>query len=171
MYDEKKAFQTTYHKGDILAITIKPDDKMQGFGTPRRYQDFVAYYHTKFNRLFEDSKQFSFYFRLELSEPIGDVCTSPRLHLHGVIKLHTNLSVFKWLNDVMPDLLVHARLKIDRIRDNAYMDGWYEYIHKQFTFMPTNATLSNMDWKYFMGVEESGDLLERSSKIPLSTTD
>lgn len=153
MYNEK-TFPLTYQKGDLLAVTICPDDKMQGFNTPKRYQDFLAYYNTKFNRLFEDSKQFQFYFRLELSEPIGEVSgEGPRLHFHGCIKLCTNLSVFRWLNDVMPDLLIHSRLKIDHIKDQAYMDGWYQYCHKQFVVMPTNSTISNTDWKHLSVLE------------------
>lgn len=149
MYDEK-TFQNTYQKGDLLAVTICPDDKMQGFNTPTRYLDFKSYYCAKLNRLAEDGKLFQYNFRLELSEPIGEVNgEGPRLHLHGVIKLPTNLSVFKWLNDVMPDLLIHARLKIDHIKDEAYLAGWYKYCYKQLPIMPVMATINNQDWYHF----------------------
>lgn len=143
----EKTLQNSYNKGDLLSITIQPDDKLQGFHAPKRYQDFLGFYHTKLNRIFEDSKLFQFYFRLELSEPIGSVQPDhgPRLHLHGFVELLSNLSVFKWLCDIMPDLLVHARLEIHHVKTAAMAQGWHEYIHAQQSTMPVGAVVSNVD--------------------------
>lgn len=143
----EKTLQNSYNKGDLLSVTIQPDDKLQGFNTPKRYQDFLGFYHTKLNRILEDNKLFQFYFRLELSEPIGSVQPDhgPRLHLHGFVELLTNYAVFKWLCDVMPDLLTHARLEVHHIKSAEMAQGWHEYIHAQETYMPVGAMVSNVD--------------------------
>lgn len=141
MLDEKP--ELTYRKGQSLAVTIQPDDSMQGFNSPKRYQDFINYYSVKLDRLFAEKKNFTFYFRIELSEPIKSVTAPPRLHLHGVVNLLTNMSVFKWLCDVMPDLLLHARLEITHIDSLSKACGWNEYIHKQKEVMPVNAFIGD----------------------------
>lgn len=140
MLDEKT--ELTYRKGNLLSVTIQPDDKMQHFNDPKRYQQFMNYYETKLNRLFE-SQIFQFYFRIELSEPIGSVVSGPRYHLHGLLHLGTNLAVFKWLSDIMPDLLIHARLEIHHIDSQSKLDGWNEYIHKQKDVMPINSYIGD----------------------------
>lgn len=140
MYDEN-SHTCTYNIGDTLAVSINPDDKVQSFLSKDRVSNFYTYYKTKFDRM--ESKHFEHWFRIELSEPIGTVTSEgPRLHLHGVIKLKTRLGVYKWLLTVMPDLLQHARLQIDKLPDNR-VAGWLQYCLKQTNIVPDNFWLSN----------------------------
>lgn len=154
MLDKKT---TKYNPGDLLAVTIKPDDKIQGSFNVEppsaRMLSFNQYYHEKLARLMgpKDSHPFDYWFRLEISEPIGDdVYTNPRMHLHGVVRINSKYGVFKWLMDVIPDLLIHARLQIGHITD---LPGWLEYCTKQQEYIPkgmallSNCTHNPRDWK------------------------
>lgn len=147
MLDKKTPRMVKYNEGDTLSITIKPDDKLQGdfnkTGGIERLLDFYNYYNTKLNRLM-NPKHYTFWFRVELSEPIGeDVHNQPRFHLHGYIKLKTKHAVFIWLTEVMPDLLIHARLQINHLIDDEN-NSWIEYCKKQHLYIPRNqSTISN----------------------------
>lgn len=141
MYDEKSTHELTYKIGTVLAVSINPDDKVQQFLTKDRVSDFYTYYKSKFERM--DPKHFDHWFRIEISEPIGTVTSEgPRLHLHGVIKLKTRIGVYKWLIDIMPDLLQHARLQIDQCPPER-IPGWLKYCIKQAEIVPDNFWLSN----------------------------
>ena len=96
MYDENTlSTEIVYNPGDTLAVTIAPDDKIQQFLKVSRYSDFYEYYREKFTQF--THIHFDHWFRIELSEPIGEVQSEgPRLHLHGVIKLKTKLAVFNF---------------------------------------------------------------------------
>lgn len=137
MFDEK----IVYNVGDRLSVTIAPDDKVQQFLKVNRLSEFYDYYKAKFEKL--DSKNFNHWFRIELSEPIGEIQSEgPRLHLHGYVELKTRLGVFNWLLTIMPDLLQHARLEIHHL-DDTKLDGWINYCIKQAKIMPSNCWLSN----------------------------
>lgn len=145
MFDEN-THTCVYNDGDLLAVTIAPDDTMQQYRKPKRYNEFVTFYSTKLNRLFGESKLFDYWFRIEASEPIGQVQTDgPRLHLHGMVKLKKPLSVHKWLVDIMPDLLQHSRMEIRHIKDKECRDGWIAYCNKQRRFMPLTNDIGNID--------------------------
>lgn len=135
----------TYNAGDILSVTIAPEDKQQFFGKTNRVQLFHQLYHEQLTKLF-DTKFFDYWFRIELSEPINEVkFDGPRLHLHGVIKLKDKLSVFKWLSYVMHGLLKNAILKINHIDSKDKLEGWIGYCIKQIRYMPTGSFISNND--------------------------
>lgn len=145
MYDEK----IKYNDGDILAVTIKPDDYLQGEhlkqSASARIMEFYQFYSQKLSRLMQNKQQchYDYWFRIEISEPIGEnVCAVPRMHLHGIIRLNTRYSVMTWLLEVMPDLLVHARLQISHIQEPK--QAWIEYCRKQSRYIPKGcATISN----------------------------
>lgn len=142
MYDEINDSKTVYHQGDLLAVTIAPDDKVQGYLGKERYSNFVKYYSTKFERL-SDPKEYDYWFRIELSEPIGEVKSEgPRLHLHGLVRLKTKNAVFKWLYMIMPDLLQHAILNIKHCSEDR-VSGWLAYCNKQNEYIPKPGYLSN----------------------------
>lgn len=143
MYDEKTpSTQLTYNIGDILAITIAPDDKVQQFLSKTRVQDFHEYYSKKFEHF--KPQHFNHWFRIEISEPIGEISNQgPRLHLHGVIELKTKYSVFTFLLTIMPDLLQHARLEIHHLKDDKQHIGWIRYCKKQQDLLPVNFCLTN----------------------------
>lgn len=144
MFDEK-SHACVYNTGDVLAITIAPNDSVQHYRNAKRYQQFLTYYSQKLNRLFE-TKYFSYWFRVEASEPIGQVQTEgPRLHLHGLLHMKKNLSVFLWLTDIMPDILQHARMEIRHIKDESCGKGWIEYCMKQKKYMPSQNAMSSID--------------------------
>lgn len=128
----------TYNNGDVLAITIAPNDHLQHFYKQNRFSAFYNHYNEIFSRL--DSKLFSWNFNIELSEPIGEKIDTkgPRLHLHGTFILKKKLSVYKWLLDIMPILLKDSLLSIKHIKDGDQYVGWVNYCLKQSTYMPTN---------------------------------
>lgn len=134
-----------YNAGDVLSVTIAPEDKLQFFGKQDRVTTFKQLYHDKVTRLF-DTKYFDYWFRIELSEPINEVkFDGPRLHLHGVIKLKQKLSVYKWLTYIMNGLLSHAILKINHIKDKPMLEGWIKYCIKQIHYLPIDSYISNYE--------------------------
>lgn len=147
MLDKNHPRMVTYNEGDILAVTIKPDDKIQGdfikTNGIERLLDFYNYYNTKLTRLM-NPKHYTYWFRIEISEPVGkDVKNQPRFHLHGTIKLKTKHAVFIWLTEVMPDLLIHALLHINHLIEDENK-SWIEYCKKQHLYIPRNqSTISN----------------------------
>lgn len=152
--DSEEEFTCKYRDGVTYAVTIKPDDKLQFVNietASARIFEFYKFYTEKFKRIC-DPKHFTYNFRIEVSEPIGnDVCTNPRLHLHGTITLRTRYSVLSWLLTVMPDLLIHARLQIVELKGDG--KAWNTYMMKQARWIPKNiAQISS-------GVFETGDPL------------
>lgn len=134
----------TYNTGDVLAITIAPDDKIQQFNKVNRVQEFLDYFASKLSKLQAD--HFDHWFRIELSEPIGQIQSEgPRLHLHGIIVLKSKLSVYKWLLTIMPDLLQHSRLEIHHL-DNQKYPGWVTYCTKQIQYLPKHFFFSNIGY-------------------------
>lgn len=144
MFDEK-SHTCVYNKGDVLAITIAPDDQLQYFRNPKRYMQFIGVYSSKLQRLFEP-KYFAYWFRVEASEPIGQIQTEgPRLHLHGLLHMKKNISVSLWLLDIMPDILHHARIEVRHIRDISTGHGWIDYCKKQKSYMPSMNAMASID--------------------------
>lgn len=147
MYDEKSASDSSelkYREGDILAVSINPDDKLQCYLNKDRYNSFREYYSKKFDRL-DNPTMYDYWFRIELSEPIGTVTgEGPRLHLHGIVILKTKMAVFNWLYLVMPDLLQHARMEIHHCQPEG-IEGWIRYCNKQKDYIPKSGYLSNHD--------------------------
>lgn len=144
MFDEK-THTCVYNTGDVLAITIAPDDSLQYYRNGKRYQQFLTMYSNKLQRLF-DPKYYSYWFRIEASEPIGQVQTDgPRLHIHGILHMKKNISVNLWLIDIMPDILQHARMEIRHIKDEPTGKGWIEYCLKQKKYMPSANEMASID--------------------------
>lgn len=139
MYDEKSTI--TYRPGDKLSFTIAPDDKVQQFLKAQRVPEFYDYYKTKFDKL--DTKHYSYWFRIEVSEPIGEIKSEgPRLHLHGILHLKTRYAVFNFLIQFMPDILQHALIKVNHLTEET-TPGWINYCNKQSDIVPSNFWLSN----------------------------
>lgn len=137
-----------YNEGDILSITVAPDDHLQGDFIKQkpseRIMEFYQFYSQKMDRLMNvnDRSHFDYWFRVEISEPIGNqVLFPPRLHLHGIIRLNTRYSVLMFLLNVIPDLLIHSRLQINHIIDPT---TWIAYCRKQVRYIPKGcATITN----------------------------
>lgn len=143
MYLEKNP-SINYNIGDLLAVTIAPDDQHQFVNKPDRYQSYAEYMFAKCCRIFADTEQFDFWMKTEISEPIGQtIKTYPRLHNHGMVRLKTKKAVRTWLGIIMPDLLDHAILSIKTIKTQAQYDGWVKYCNKQNSIMGS-AAMSNL---------------------------
>lgn len=159
MLNEKT--QLTYNQGDILAVTIAPDDKIQQYHKANRVQEFLDYFASKFQQL--ESKNFNHWFRIELSEPIGEkISTMPRLHLHGIIHLKTKLSVYKWLLNVMPDLLQHSLLSIKHIKSQPQLHDWEDYCAAQILYLPQHFYFTNLGTPKSSNITFSEPSAERS---------
>lgn len=152
MLDENESGCCKYEMGHILSVTIAPDDHMQGDFIKQkpseRIMEFYQLYSQKMDRIMNvnDRSHFDYWFRVEISEPIGNqVLFPPRLHLHGIIRLNTRYSVLMFLLNVIPDLLIHSRLQINHL---AYHEGdikrWIEYCRKQTKYIPKGcSTITN----------------------------
>lgn len=143
-YDSEERDGVKYKDGHWYSLTIKPDDKFQCTSDITAYARILTFYQlysAKMERLFP-AKHFEYYFRIEISEPIGrDVCTPPRLHLHGKVFIKDRFGVLHWLLMAVPDLLIHARLQIGVLEDHT---KWDNYIHKQSRFIPKDySTITN----------------------------
>lgn len=191
MLDEKK--DLFYEKDKWYAITIAPDDRLQWFKDKKRYNHFYEYYRKLLIDLF-DAKHYEYYFRIEASEPRGEIQSSgPRLHLHGYLKMKSKSAVFQLLVHALCQLLEHSRLEVTICND---VTAWWDYIHKQEMYMPIESWISNYDepetfyQKGLMQIKEedkpnrqcakgsqnlravdTGELLERSSEIPGAKAD
>lgn len=129
----------TYTESTLYSVTIQPNDQYQFFRTPERYSKFHELYDSKFKRLFQKFK-IRYQFRIELSEPIGDIDTNgPRLHLHGLLELKTTSHVFLWLCDLLPDLLHNGRVTVHQIDSLQKFNGWLAYISKQQNYIPKSG--------------------------------
>lgn len=133
-----------YNVGDIISVTIKPDDQLQYFGKPKRFNSFYELYCQKITRVFP-VEHYDYWFRIELSEPINDISgQGSRLHLHGIVTFKSKISVFKFLLNGMTEMLSHALLKINHIQTSEMMIGWKTYCIKQIAYLPKNGYISNM---------------------------
>lgn len=139
----------SYQQGDILSITIAPDDHLQFFGLPKRYSSFADLYKAKIARIFAHPLCYDYWLRIELSEPIGVVhqCGGARLHLHGILILKEKVSVYRFLLDHLTELCQHARLEINHIKSAPQLEGWVLYCEKQKKYMPTDAVITNCEIK------------------------
>lgn len=168
--DEFPTKTPTYNMGDVLAITISPDDHRQYYYNKRRYELFVEYYRT---RLFDtlNSSLYDWYFTIELSEPIGkNISTKgPRLHLHGILKLKKRLAVHKFLLELFPLMLLDSNMTIKHIKSYDACETWFKYISKQRKYMPmynyTNFT-TTVNSKLFYPDVPVGDGDRSSSLVP-----
>lgn len=168
--DEFPSKTPTYNVGDVLAITISPDDHLQYYYNKRRYELFVEYYNKRiFNTL--KATLYDWYFSVELSEPIGKNINTkgPRLHLHGILKLKKRLSVFKYLLEVFPQMLIDSNMTIKHIKSSDACKSWFNYIEKQEKYMPqynfTNFTNREFIQQLFPDVPV-GDGDRSSSLVP-----
>lgn len=145
MLDEK-THTSVYNSGDLLAITIAPNDKIQSYQSAERFVKFHDFYETKLKRIFT-KHEIPFHFRIELSEPIGKKIDTqgPRLHLHGIIQLDEDKDVYFWLCQAMPDLLQSSILSVSHIRTSQEYDGWIKYINKQKQTMPSSAFIQSSE--------------------------
>lgn len=133
----KNPHTCTYNKGDILAVTISPDDKHQWATHTKRYEMFVQYFEPILDKLLSG---FNHYFTIELSEPIGDtIKTYPRLHLHGIIHLSKPIHVFKFLLTILPTINETSLYSIKHIKTIDSYNGWIDYINCQQQYMPTKV--------------------------------
>lgn len=144
MLDENLEQCSKYNAGDLLAVTISPNDKIQCFHNSERYMKFHEFYTHKLKRLFT-KHEIKYHFRIELSEPIGPKIDTqgPRLHLHGIIQLDEDKDVFFWLCQAMPDLLQSSILSVKHIKTSEQYDGWMKYIKKQKQSMPSSAYIQS----------------------------
>lgn len=135
--------ECVYNTGDILAITIAPDNTCQRYCHKNRYPLFYQEYIDLTTKIFPP-KLFEYEFRIELSEPVGkEVKNGPRLHLHGYVKLNKKASVFHFLLNSMPMMLGHNLLSIKHINEVDKLKGWYNYMDKQKAYMPSQSVISN----------------------------
>lgn len=143
MLDEKIEVNTelVYKKGQCFAVTIAPIDQNQHFNASDRCQKCHNHLQQVFNsmvkRYCKMHKHIEWWFRLELSEPIGKTVTSgPRFHWHGIIHLKDEAGVYIWLCDLMTALLEDGILSIHHITTNRRYEDWERYCLKQFEYLP-----------------------------------
>lgn len=137
---------TNFLEKGWYAITIKPDDKHQYFGKVDRLQKFRSHVHEAF--LFLTGYHIDYTFNIELSEPKTNEKWSkngPRLHLHGIIRFKSTLSIKNFLLHGIYNLTRWCLYDLDTI---GHMDIWYNYCHKQEHIMNTEP-ITNDDslWK------------------------
>ncbi len=142
LFDENPKNECCYNANDFLAITIAPDDSLQYFNVQGRYAKFYEKYQHIFSKL---PRTINYWFRIELSEPIGKTINThgPRLHLHGIMHLKNKTSVFSFLCSVMPMLLKDAILSISHIKNIKQFDGCVGYMRIQEPYMPKQSEFTN----------------------------
>lgn len=147
MYDEKSNLH--YRHNNCYAVTIAPDDTKQSFYAVHRMKNVYNHYKDVFDKIehlyTKLTKHIDWWFRMELSEPIGHEIASkgPRAHFHGVIHLKDKVGVYIWLCDLMPLLLTDARLSVKTIPTNIAYNEWILYCYKQKDYIPHGLVLSN----------------------------
>lgn len=142
LYDENPSYENCYNANDFLAITIAPNDSHQYFNQPGRYIKFLEKYRNIFSKF---PTYIHYWFRSELSEPVGKTINTngPRLHLHGMVHLKKKCSVFSFLCTIMPMLLKDAILSVNHIKSISQYEGCVKYMHKQQQYMPNESVFSN----------------------------
>jgi len=120
-----------YKKG-WYSMSINPDDQHQYFGKDDRLEKFRNYLHA--NLLFLKNWHIDYCFHLELSEPTSNEKSKngPRLHVHGIIRFRSTLSIKNFLLHGFYKLTRWSMIDIDTISDP---DVWYEYCTKQQIIM------------------------------------
>ena len=126
----------------IYAVTINPDDKHQYFGKADRLQLFRTTCHN--GLLFLRSIHVDYHLYIELSEPKNNSQGSkngPRLHLHGILKFRSTLSIKNFLLHGIYNLTRWSNYDLDTIKD---LDIWKAYCQKQQHIMK-ETPISNTD--------------------------
>lgn len=142
LFDENPKDECCYNANDFLAITIAPEDSVQYFNIQGRYTKFYEKYQNIFSKL---PRTINYWFRIELSEPIGKTINThgPRLHLHGIMHLKNKAAVFSFLCSVMPMFLKNAILSISHIKNMPQFDGCTKYMLKQKQYLPKQSEFTN----------------------------
>lgn len=125
------------------AITINPSDKHQYFGKKDRIQLFRNFLHEQLLSL--SQWRIGYSLCLELSEPKSNSTASkngPRLHVHGIIRFTSTLSIKNFLLMGMYNMTRYSNYDIDTI-DN--MQIWYDYCHKQQHIMKEKEFTNHND--------------------------
>jgi len=128
----------------MLAVTIKPIENLQHFGACDRHEKCHAHLQQAFNSMVKRysklHKHVPWWFRMELSEPIGkDIHSNgPRFHWHGLIYLKDEMGVYIWLCDLMPVLLALGSLHVSHITTQSMYTDWISYCLKQQLYLPKN---------------------------------
>lgn len=125
------------------AVTINPSDKHQYFGKNDRLKLFRNFLHEQLLQL--SQWKIGYALCLELSEPKSNSQCSkngPRLHVHGIIRFTSTLSIKNFLLMGVYNITRYANYDIDTIDD---MQIWYDYCHKQQHIMKEKEFTNHND--------------------------
>lgn len=139
MFDS--TYQNFYTPCKSYAFTINAHDRHQFFEHANRLKKGIAYYTEKLNNSLNDYADYVAY--VELSEPKGELdvhSMGPRLHVHGVFILRSDILTRQFLLNGMTKLKEGSSCKIDILTDPML---WAFYITKQQYIMQTPPIYNN----------------------------
>lgn len=135
-----------YRGSNWFTLNISPDDRHQYYGSEVRHTSFRKYIHTLMLDL--PKYKIDYILHFELSTPFGAMTAGyqgPRWHCHGIIRLRNKVSLFNWLNYVLPMLLKENKIEVDSIQDSSI---WEAYCKKDSDWSVLEPVTNHHDlWK------------------------
>mgnify|MGYP003384953388 CR=1 FL=1 len=141
--NEKKTITNYYNKQQLYTITINPSDRHQYYNNQDRLSKVRNWLHEKLMETF-DANNVKYDTRIEISEPHGNLINhqGPRVHLHGIFKFTSTLSIKNYLLFGQHKLNKEASIEIDICNDPIL---WAHYCDKQQNIIKPKTHLQNME--------------------------